>query len=96
MTMEQLTEHEAWCSILDILEGYGMVPHMSWGSCNGLCEILYTMNKDGAISGSVRLAMRARIWQALGNRESFGPYGKPKPRIPYVRRFIKATAPWNR
>jgi hypothetical protein len=89
-----LTEHEAWCAILDVLEGYGMPRWNSGCKVGGLCGVLTMMNVDGVISDAIHLRMNERLQVGVGPRKIWlARPGQIAPRIPYVRRFIEETKP---
>ena len=88
---DMLTEHEAWCAILDVLEGYGMPPFCKKRICIGLCSVVSVMERDRVISLYTLRHMQARIKNALRGTVGFGPWFDVPSRIPYVRRFIEET-----
>jgi hypothetical protein len=89
-----LTEHEAWCAILDVLEGYGMPRWNNGCRAEGLCGVLAMIRWDGVTNDVTHSQMNERLWAALGPRKIYlGRLGQVAPRIPYVRRFIEETAP---
>jgi hypothetical protein len=89
-----LTEHEAWCAILDVLEGYGMPLHDNGSRVGGLCGVLFLMRLDEVIDSETRHQMETRLKAVMGPRKIYlGRPGQVAPRIPYVRRFIEETAP---